>query len=176
MEDMEVVIAGGGAPESGIKQGKNSDESGKMPEQQVFESEAEKNKVIKDGIDESGIIDDAINEDDEEGDDEEEDDDENADEAAVKMLETSLAQNPYDYSSHLALILKLQTMGELERLRTARENMSAKYPLSPDIWLSWLRDEIKLAMTLEQRNAVTKLCERAIKDYLCKNFVHYNSK
>ncbi|XP_043267085.1 squamous cell carcinoma antigen recognized by T-cells 3-like isoform X2 [Venturia canescens] len=57
-------------------------------------------------------------------------------------------------------------MGELERLRTARENMSSKYPLSPDIWLSWLRDEIKLAMTLEQRDSVTMLCERAIKDYL----------
>lgn len=101
----------------------------------------------------------------------EDDDDENedADEAEVKILETSLIENPYDYSSHLALITKLQRMGELDRLRLARENMSSKYPLSPDIWLAWLRDEIKLAITPEQRTAVTQLCERAVVDYLCKS-------
>ncbi|XP_076641280.1 spliceosome associated factor 3, U4/U6 recycling protein [Halictus rubicundus] len=96
----------------------------------------------------------------------EEDDDEDADEAEVKVLEASLAQNPYEYASHVALINKLQKMGELERLRVARENMSSKYPLSPDLWLSWMRDEIKLATTSEQKAEVIKLCERAVKDYL----------
>ncbi|XP_068988460.1 squamous cell carcinoma antigen recognized by T-cells 3 isoform X2 [Bombus flavifrons] len=97
----------------------------------------------------------------------EEDDEEDADEAEVKALETSLAQNPYDYTSHVALINKLQKMGELERLRTARKNMSTKYPLSSELWLSWMRDEIKLATTPEQKAEVVKLCERAVKDYLC---------
>ncbi|XP_076281936.1 spliceosome associated factor 3, U4/U6 recycling protein [Lasioglossum baleicum] len=97
---------------------------------------------------------------------EDDDDEEDADEAEVKVLEASLAQNPYDYASHVALINKLQKMGELERLRVARENMSSKYPLSPDLWLSWMRDEIKLATTSEQKAEVIKLCERAVKDYL----------
>ncbi|XP_076749352.1 spliceosome associated factor 3, U4/U6 recycling protein [Xylocopa sonorina] len=107
------------------------------------------------------------NMDDEPDDDQdEEDDEEDVDEAEVKVLETSLAQNPYDYASHVALITKLQKMGELERLRVARENMSSKYPLSPELWLSWMHDEIKLAVTPEQKAEVVKLCERAVKDYL----------
>lgn len=98
----------------------------------------------------------------------EDDDEEDADEAEVRVLETSLAENPYDYASHVALINKLQKMGELERLRVARENMNRKYPLSPELWLSWMRDEIKLATTPEQKAEVIKLCDRAVKDYLCK--------
>ncbi|XP_076243028.1 spliceosome associated factor 3, U4/U6 recycling protein isoform X2 [Calliopsis andreniformis] len=98
--------------------------------------------------------------------DENDEDDEDADEAEVKIFEASLAQNPYDYASHVALINKLQRMGELTRLRAAREDMSSKYPLSPELWLSWMRDEIKLATTSEQKAEVVKLCERAVKDYL----------
>lgn len=108
-------------------------------------------------------------------DESENDDDEDVDEAEVKVLEASLAQNPYDYASHVAIINKLQKMGELERLRAARENMSSKYPLSPDLWLSWMRDEIKLATTAEQKADVVKLCERAVKDYLCK-FTFYKRR
>lgn len=100
--------------------------------------------------------------------DEDDEDDEDADEAEVKILEAALNQNPYDYANHVALINKLQRMGELIRLRAARENMSSKYPLSPELWLSWMRDEIKLATTVEQKSEVAKLCERAVKDYLCK--------
>ncbi|XP_078042817.1 spliceosome associated factor 3, U4/U6 recycling protein [Augochlora pura] len=101
-----------------------------------------------------------------EDEDNDDDDDKNADEAEVKALEAALAQTPYDYASHVALINKLQKMGELERLRAARENMSSKYPLSPELWLSWMRDEIKIATTPEERAEVVKLCERAVKDYL----------
>lgn len=94
---------------------------------------------------------------------------EDTDEAEAKALEASLTKNPYDYASHVALIGKLHKMGELDRLRVARENMSNVYPLSPELWLSWMRDEIKLATTAEQRAEVVKLCERAVKDYLCKS-------
>ncbi|XP_072761043.1 squamous cell carcinoma antigen recognized by T-cells 3 [Anoplolepis gracilipes] len=93
------------------------------------------------------------------------DDDEAADEAEVKSLQASLTENPYDYATHVALINKLHNMGELDRLRAARDNMSKMYPLSPDLWLSCMQDEIKLAVTPEQKTEVVKLCERAVKDY-----------
>lgn len=96
------------------------------------------------------------------------DEDEDTDEAEVKILEALLIQNPYDYSSHVALIKKLGTIGELERLRAARENMSSKYPMSSDLWLAWMRDEIKLAVSAKEKADVVKLCGRAVKDYLCK--------
>ena len=132
-------------------------------ESEMIENETEE---IKDEFDEEQ---DKDNDDDD--DDDDDDDEEDADEAEVKILETSLAHNPYDYASHVALINKLQKMGELERLRAAREDMSSKYPLSPDLWLSWMRDEIKLATTIEQKAEVVKLCERAVKDYLGMFFI-----
>lgn len=125
------------------------------------DNEEVKSKVIENETEEN--VDDELDDDQDEDDDEED-----ADEAEVKALETSLVQNPYDYTNHVALINKLQKMGELERLRAARENMSSKYPLSPELWLSWMRDEIKLAVTSEQKSELVKLCERAVKDYLCK--------
>lgn len=100
------------------------------------------------------------------------DDDEAVDEAEVKSLQASLTENPYDYATHVALINKLHKMGELDRLRTARDNMSNMYPLSPDLWLSCMRDEIKLAVTPEQKAEVVKLCERAVKDYACKSLLY----
>ncbi|EGI60759.1 PREDICTED: squamous cell carcinoma antigen recognized by T-cells 3-like [Acromyrmex echinatior] len=99
-------------------------------------------------------------------DDDDEDDDEDANEAEVKVLEASLSTNPYDYSSHVTLINKLHTMGELDRLRAARNNMSNLYPLSPELWLAWISDEIKLATTDDQKTEVVKLCERAVQDYV----------
>ena len=42
-----------------------------------------------------------------------------------------------------------------------------------ELWLEWLKDEIPLACIPEQREKVTALFERAVKDYQCK--VIYNS-
>lgn len=137
----------------------NNDKS--LPEESV-DNEKNESIEIKDEPEED--MDNEVDDDQES----EEDDEEDTDEAEVKALETSLAQNPYDYTSHVALINKLQKMGELERLRAARKNMSTKYPLSSELWLSWMRDEIKLATIPEQKAEVVKLCERAVKDYLCK--------
>jgi len=97
------------------------------------------------------------------------DDDVDPDEAEVISLQALLRQNPYDYASHVALINKLQEMeNERYRLQDARQNMSNAYPLTPELWLSWMRDEMKLANTAEERDEVTQLCERAVEDYVCK--------
>ncbi|CAK9810710.1 Squamous cell carcinoma antigen recognized by T-cells 3 [Anthophora quadrimaculata] len=130
--------------------------------------ENSEDKVDKE--DESEVIENETDEnmEDEPVDDEDEDneDEEDVDEAEVKVMEAALAENPYDYASHISLINKFKKMGELERLRTARENMSSKYPMSPELWLSWMQDEINLATTPEQKAEVVNLCERAVKDYL----------
>lgn len=96
------------------------------------------------------------------------DEDDSADKAIVSELRAKLSENPYDYVTHVALISKLQKMGELDDLRAAREDMSSKYPLSPDLWLPWIKEESNLATTDEQKAKVNELCERAVKDYLCK--------
>lgn len=39
----------------------------------------------------------------------------------------------------------LRKTANLEKLREAREAMSAMFPLSPSLWLEWARDEASLA-------------------------------
>jgi hypothetical protein len=41
--------------------------------------------------------------------------------------------------------------------------------------MSWLRDEIKLISSSEDRNKVIELFEKAVQDYLCKFIVHHIS-
>lgn len=38
----------------------------------------------------------------------------------------------------------------------------------PEIWLDWLKDEIRLNEEQSNRETVYELFERAVKDYICK--------
>ncbi|KAJ8312590.1 hypothetical protein KUTeg_009963 [Tegillarca granosa] len=75
-------------------------------------------------------------------------------------------KDPFQYDAHVELIKILREMGELERLRNAREKMSELFPLTPELWLDWLRDEIPIATTDDERRKIEQLFERAVKDYL----------
>ncbi|EFN81702.1 squamous cell carcinoma antigen recognized by T-cells 3 [Harpegnathos saltator] len=143
-----------------------------MEEMEVENEESNEKEVIQEDTDETkkmtgNEIDKQVNiKIDDKNESDSSDDTEDANEAEVKSLEANLATNSYDYGSHVALINKLRKMGELERLRIARENMSIVYPLSPDLWLSWIQDEISCATTTDQKDNIVKLCERAVKDYI----------
>lgn len=72
------------------------------------------------------------------------DDTEELDLAKAKELDEKLSANPYDYQAYLDRIQILKKLSELDRLRKAREAFAQAYPLSPDIWLSWIKDEREL--------------------------------
>uniref|UniRef100_A0A3P9H6B1 Spliceosome associated factor 3, U4/U6 recycling protein n=1 Tax=Oryzias latipes TaxID=8090 RepID=A0A3P9H6B1_ORYLA len=102
--------------------------------------------------------------------DEEEDDsseDEKENEAEIQRLEEQLSINAFDYNCHVDLIKLLKQEGELIRLRKARQKMSELFPLTEEIWLDWLKDEIRLTEEESNREKVYELFERAIKDYIC---------
>lgn len=40
--------------------------------------------------------------------------------------------------------------------------------LVSEIWLDWLKDEIKMASEISEREKVYELFERAVKDYICE--------
>ncbi|KAK7087739.1 hypothetical protein V1264_021750 [Littorina saxatilis] len=88
------------------------------------------------------------------------------DEARIRELEKEISKNPYLYSSHVELIKKLRELGDLDRLRDARHNMQKHFPLSEEIWLEWLRDEVPLASEQEERDKVETLFNLAVKDYV----------
>lgn len=144
-----------------------------QPDEKISDAICSKNsmEVGKDAITDSESEDNIPNEgiEDFNSDSEDDNDDEDvAEEAEIKILEATLKENPYDYACHVTIIGKLQKLGELDRLRAARENMSATYPLSSDLWLSWIKDEINLATNEAHRNHIISLCERAVEDYLCE--------
>ncbi|XP_064613155.1 squamous cell carcinoma antigen recognized by T-cells 3-like [Liolophura sinensis] len=103
---------------------------------------------------------------------EESDSNDSADDAETDKrlteLESQVKENPFMYAGHVELISALREAGELERLRAARETMSTIFPLSEDLWLAWLKDEISMASgeSAEQRAVVERLFERAVQDYL----------
>ncbi|KAK5871462.1 hypothetical protein PBY51_004344 [Eleginops maclovinus] len=102
--------------------------------------------------------------------DEEEDDsseDEKENEAEIQRLEEQLSINAFDYNCHVDLIKLLKQEGELLRLRKARQKMSELFPLTEEIWLDWLKDEIRLTEEEPNREKVYELFEQAVKDYIC---------
>ncbi|CAF2072046.1 unnamed protein product, partial [Brassica napus] len=58
----------------------------------------------------------------------------------------------------------LRKTANLEKLREAREAMSAMFPLSPSLWLEWARDEASLASS-DNVPEIVKLYERGLSDY-----------
>ncbi|OCU01659.1 squamous cell carcinoma antigen recognized by T-cells 3 [Xenopus laevis] len=96
-----------------------------------------------------------------------EEDDEKENEAEIQRLEEQLSINAFDYNCHVDLIKLLRQEGELERLRRARQKMSELFPLTKEIWLDWLMDEMKVADQGSCREKVYELFERAVKDYIC---------
>nr|CAD7444001.1 unnamed protein product [Timema bartmani] len=80
-----------------------------------------------------------------------------------------VSKDPYNYTAHIELITTCQTVGDLLELRQSRENMSKLFPLTPELWLSWLKDEASLADSdPASKQAVIELFERAVGDYLFK--------
>ncbi|XP_040272553.1 squamous cell carcinoma antigen recognized by T-cells 3 [Bufo bufo] len=93
--------------------------------------------------------------------------DEKENEAEIQRLEEQLSINAFDYNCHVDLIKLLRQEGELDRLRRARQKMSDLFPLTEEIWLDWLKDEMKIAEDNSSRELVYELFEKAVKDYIC---------
>ncbi|XP_030316655.1 squamous cell carcinoma antigen recognized by T-cells 3 isoform X1 [Calypte anna] len=125
---------------------------------------AEEEKRLPEGDPESGGDSEDEGDSDSSGDGE---DEEKENEAEIQRLEEQLSINAFDYNCHLDLIKLLRQEGELIKLRRARQKMSELFPLTEEIWLDWLKDEIKMASESSEREKVYELFERAVKDYIC---------
>ncbi|KAK2145987.1 hypothetical protein LSH36_641g00031 [Paralvinella palmiformis] len=91
--------------------------------------------------------------------------DEDDAEKQICELEDRLKENPLNYEVHLKLISYLRNEGELDRLRLARKKMYSVFPLTEQLWLEWIEDEVKVCA--DDRNAIRKLFDMAVQDYMC---------
>lgn len=85
-------------------------------------------------------------------------------------IRAKVSLNPYNYDAHIELIkfyedakTKIEFNKDLYgELRGARELMYEYYPLAPNLWCSWLNDE----MNYEQDSLkVLEYFEKAVRDY-----------
>ena len=100
----------------------------------------------------------------------------------AQLLE-KIAQNPYDYETHVAYVSLLRRMGETSDLRQAREVFHEFFPLSEgiifrkrstyvDLWMQWLEDEEQAtASDAHALQDLLELHERATRDYLCMSLI-----
>lgn len=103
---------------------------------------------------------------DSESDSDSDSDDEAQDALQLKTLESELSSNPSNYDAHIQYIKLLRKMGEIEKLRQAREAMSQIFPLASSMWQEWAKDETSLSPGPEAVPAIEKLYERGVSDYL----------
>ena len=83
----------------------------------------------------------------------------------IDKLKSELRSDPFLYDKYIELIKLLSQAGELDDLREVREAFAKHYPLSPELWLSWLADEQRLASSPEEKVKVSQLFEKATQDY-----------
>ena len=81
-----------------------------------------------------------------------------ADLAAVMALEQSLRTHPDDYALRVQHVALLRRCGLRGRLREAREELAARFPLAEPLWREWLEDELEAAARCAPR--VLRVCAR----------------
>lgn len=82
-------------------------------------------------------------------------------------MEREINSNKYLYDLHVEIVNIYRRLGDLTSLRAAYERFQECYPLTSELWLSWLRDEIKIANTTEEQKRIFELFDKAVDDYLC---------
>lgn len=83
-------------------------------------------------------------------------------------MEKEISSNKYLYDAHTEIVDLYKKLGDLTSLRAAYQRFHECFPLTPKLWLSWLRDEIKIANTNDEQKKIFELFDKAVEDYLCK--------
>ncbi|XP_018324377.1 squamous cell carcinoma antigen recognized by T-cells 3 [Agrilus planipennis] len=95
----------------------------------------------------------------------ESDENENELEGRAEELERQLADNKYLYDVHVELVNLYRQIGDLKSMRAAYERFYELFPLTPELWLTWLKIEMELAISPEDKKNVLGLFEKAVEDY-----------
>ena len=78
-------------------------------------------------------------------------------EKELKILEERLNVDVEDYDAHVSKIKLLKSIGELDDLRIARKQFAEVYPLTPELWMEWIKDEINLAESEKEKQCILSM-------------------
>ena len=86
----------------------------------------------------------------------------------VMRAEEAVAKDASEWSAHDRLVRLLREANLRERLREAREAMSARFPLDETRWREWIADEVRLTKGKRARRGeiVGGLFDRATREIL----------
>lgn len=87
-------------------------------------------------------------------------------EQQVKELEVEIVKNVYNYDLHVQIIDAHRKLMNITEMRTAYERFRKCYPLTDQLWLDWIRDEVRIASSDTEKDYVLGLFEKAVEDYL----------
>ena len=94
----------------------------------------------------------------------------------VTQLADYLKTNPFAYDSHVQLINILHrglqnlahrephTYNLLTDLQSARETMNLSFALGEDLWDDWVKDQMLLAKSVDDRMTAMELCQKAVEE------------
>mmetsp|Transcript_8038 Transcript_8038/g.16168 ORF Transcript_8038/g.16168 Transcript_8038/m.16168 type:complete len:874 (-) Transcript_8038:90-2711(-) len=89
------------------------------------------------------------------------------DDEEVRSAEAAVMAAPWSYDAHASWVTALRTAGRFRDVRTARQAMAERFPMTPSMWHEWIDDEMKVAFdTAEDRARVSALAQQATQDYL----------
>lgn len=87
-------------------------------------------------------------------------------ESRAQELEKQITEYSFSYDAHVELVGIYKKLMNLTQMRAAYERFRKVYPLTPALWLDWLRDEMRVACSESEKNYILDLFEQAVKDYL----------
>ncbi|GAX74832.1 hypothetical protein CEUSTIGMA_g2278.t1 [Chlamydomonas eustigma] len=87
----------------------------------------------------------------------------------LMRLEAELESNPNLYDTHIKYIELLRTSNLRVQLRAAHERMSTLFPLSEQLWMEWVNDELAQVESLEDILRIQNLFQKATQDYFSVN-------
>lgn len=87
-------------------------------------------------------------------------------EKRAKELESQLSAYVYSYDAHVELVGIYKKLLNLTDMREAYERFSKHFPLTGTLWLDWIRDEMRVASTDNEKKYIISLFDKAVDDYL----------
>lgn len=94
------------------------------------------------------------------------DDEEEKLKTRAKEIEALINNSSYSYPSHVELVSIYKKLLNLPEMRTAYERFSKHFPLTAELWLDWIKDEMRVANTEKEKKCVVELFDKAVQDYL----------
>ncbi|XP_055911341.1 squamous cell carcinoma antigen recognized by T-cells 3 [Eupeodes corollae] len=145
-----------------------SDEEGAPPGNQALADDEDDVLMDEDTI--GDTLPDGIENEEVEDQDDDDDDDSDLDDTTKYLIEYNnllkeIAENQYAYDKYVKLCELSHKTDDLDNIRNAYNLFASVYPLSPELWLQFLRIEISVALSEEEIQKVDELFNKALHDY-----------